>query len=140
MLGSVTCQKVCQPEAPSVTAPSSSSCPCASMTGMSSRAIKGKVTKIVANRMPGQAKMILISCCCSQVPNDPWAPNSSTKTSPEMTGETEKGKSMRVTRKLFPRKENLVIAHDAANPKSRLSTTATVALNAVSLKAAIASG
>ena len=35
------------------------------MSGMSSRATKGNVTKMVASTMPGTAKMILMSCSCS---------------------------------------------------------------------------
>ena len=62
MLGSVTLQNICQPEAPSTSAASSSSRPCACISGISSRATNGKVTKIVASTMPGTAKMILMSC------------------------------------------------------------------------------
>ena len=58
MFGSVTRRNVCQPLAPSTIAASSSSVPCSSMSGISSRATKGKVTKIVASTMPGTAKMI----------------------------------------------------------------------------------
>ena len=62
MFGSVTRQKICQPLAPSTRAASSSSVPCACISGISSRATKGKVTKTVASTMPGTAKMILMSC------------------------------------------------------------------------------
>ena len=78
MLGSVTRRNVCQPEAPSTSAASSSSRPCACISGISSRATKGKVTKMVASTMPGTAKMILMSCSASQGPNQPCAPNTST--------------------------------------------------------------
>ncbi len=64
MLGSVTCQKVCQPLAPSTMAACSSSLPCACISGISSRAMNGKVTNTVASTMPGTAKMILMSCVC----------------------------------------------------------------------------
>ena len=53
MLGSVTSRKSCQPRAPRLTAATSSSEPSASMSGMSSRAITGKVTKMVASTSPG---------------------------------------------------------------------------------------
>src|SRR3989475_3473944 len=56
MLGKVTFQKVCQPVAPSTMAACSSSLPCACISGISSRAMKGKVTKMVASTMPGTAK------------------------------------------------------------------------------------
>ena len=74
MFGSVTRRKVCQPEAPSVSAASSSSRPCACMSGISSRAMNGKVTKIVASTIPGTAKMTLRSCAASHGPNHPCAP------------------------------------------------------------------
>ena len=78
MLGSVTCQKVCQPLAPSTCAACSSSLPCACMSGISSRAMKGKVTNTVASKMPGTAKMTLMSCAASHGPSQPCAPNTST--------------------------------------------------------------
>ena len=78
MLGSVTYQKVCQPVAPSTMAACSSSLPCACISGISSRAMNGKVTNTVASTMPGTAKMILMSCAASHGPNQPLAPNTST--------------------------------------------------------------
>jgi len=77
-LGSVMRQRMCQPEAPSTRAASSSSFPCDSISGISSRATNGKVTKMVASTIPGTANTMLMSCSCSQEPNQPWAPNSST--------------------------------------------------------------
>ena len=63
MLGSVTRQKVCQPLAPEHDArPPPLRVPCACISGISSRATNGKVTKMVASTMPGTAKMILMSC------------------------------------------------------------------------------
>ena len=56
MFGSVTVRKARSPEAPSVSAASSSARPCSCMIGISSRATKGKVTNIVASTMPGTAK------------------------------------------------------------------------------------
>ena len=58
MFGSVTVQKVRQPDAPRVSAASSSARPCSIITGISSRATKGKVTNMVARMMPGMAKTI----------------------------------------------------------------------------------
>src|SRR3546814_4313555 len=54
-IGNVTCQKVCQPLAPSDNAASSFSRPCSVISGMSSRATNGKVTKIVASTKIGRA-------------------------------------------------------------------------------------
>ncbi|EDT00985.1 hypothetical protein BamIOP4010DRAFT_5511 [Burkholderia ambifaria IOP40-10] len=76
--GSVTRRKICQPDAPSTRAASSSSVPCACISGISSRATNGNVTKIVASTMPGTAKMICTSWSCSHGPSQPCAPNSST--------------------------------------------------------------
>ena len=56
MFGSVTRQKVCHPFAPRVTAEYSSSVPCACMRGISSRATKGNVTKVVASTIPGRRR------------------------------------------------------------------------------------
>ena len=107
MLGSVTRKKVCQPLAPSTIAASSSSVPCSCISGISSRATKGAVTKVVASTMPGTAKMILMSCSTSQAPNQPWAPKSSTKIMPEITGETANGRSIRVISRFLPRELEL---------------------------------
>ena len=78
MLGSVTRQKVCQPLAPSESAASSSVLPWSCISGISSRAMKGKVTKIVASTMPGTAKMISMLLALSNGPSQLCAPNSST--------------------------------------------------------------
>ena len=78
MLGRVTRKNVCHPDAPSEMAASSSSFPCACINGISSRAMNGKVTKMVASTMPGTAKISLISCACNHGPNQPLAPNNST--------------------------------------------------------------
>jgi hypothetical protein len=110
------------------------------MRGMSSRATKGAVTKVVARTMPGTAKMILISCSPSQLPNQPWAPNRSTKIMPEITGDTAKGRSMRVMSRCFPGNSNLAMHHAAATPKIRFTGTAMLATSSVSLAALSASG
>ncbi|PTV93391.1 hypothetical protein C8J27_1176 [Rhodobacter aestuarii] len=57
MLGSVTAKSVRQPPAPRVSAASSSERPSSTMTGMISRATKGKVTNRVASTIPGSAKI-----------------------------------------------------------------------------------
>ena len=140
MFGSVTVKKVRQPEAPRVSAASSSALPCSCITGISSRATKGKVTNIVARTMPGTAKTICTPCAISQAPTSPCAPKSSTKQRPATTGETENGRSMKVMRKALPRKSNLAIAQAAATPKTALSGTAMAAAISVSWIAARTSG
>ena len=57
-----------------------------------------------------------------------------------MTGETEKGRSMKVIRICLPRKSNFAIAHAAATPKTRFAGTAIAAASTVSRIAASASG
>src|SRR6478609_1139584 len=59
---------------------------------------------------------------------------------PEMTGETAKGRSMSVIRRLLPRKLYLAMSHEAARPKTRLAGTAIAAVVSVSLIALSASG
>src|ERR1700730_9010445 len=85
--------------------------------------MNGKVTKMVASRMPGSAKMILMSCAASHAPNRPCSPNSSTKTRPAMTGETENGRSISVMRIFLPQNSNFAMAQAAARPKALLSRT-----------------
>src|SRR6476469_2135991 len=140
MLGSVTRQKVWQPDAPSVSAASSSARPWALINGMSWRATNGKVTKRVASTNPGKAKMMRMSWSWSHGPNQPWAPNNSTNTSPETTGETEKGSSISAISAVLPGKSNLAIAQAAATPKMVLSGTEMAATSRVSLIDARASG
>jgi hypothetical protein len=140
MFGRVTRQNVCQPLAPSESAVSSSSLPCDCMTGMSSRATNGKVTKIVASTIPGTAKTMWMPCACRNAPNQPLLPNSRMKTRPAMTGDTANGRSISVTSALLPRNSNFAIAHAAATPKIMLSGTVIAATNSVSLTAAKASG
>ena len=55
-MGSVTRKKICRPPAPSMRAASSSSVPCSCISGISSRATNGKVTKMVASTMPGHGE------------------------------------------------------------------------------------
>src|ERR1700722_8738228 len=135
ILGSVTRQKVCQPVAPSDSAVSSSSLPCACITGMSSRAMNGKVTNMVASTMPGTANTTRMWWTRRYPPNQPCEPNSRMKMSPAMTGDTAKGRSMSVINALLPRNSNLAIAHAAATPNTRLKGTATAATRSVSLTA-----
>jgi hypothetical protein len=68
MFGSVISRKSCKGRAPRLTAATSSSAPIASMSGISSRATIGKVTKAVANTRPGKAKTIFTSCARSHGP------------------------------------------------------------------------
>src|SRR5207249_4588561 len=74
MLGSVISRNTCQPRAPRLTAATSSSAPIASMSGISSRATTGKVTKAVARTRPGRAKTIFRSWARSQGPKVPCRP------------------------------------------------------------------
>ena len=112
---------------PSVNAASSSARPCSTITGISSRATKGKVTKVLASTMPGRAKMIFRSCSRSHSPIQPCRPNTSTKIRPAITGLTENGRSISVSSTLLPLNSNLAIAQAAARPKSRLSGTTSAA-------------
>ena len=61
MLGRVMRKKVVKPPAPRVSAAASSSDPWSCISGISSRATKGKVTRMVARTSPVVAKMILMS-------------------------------------------------------------------------------
>src|ERR1039457_226851 len=140
MFGSVTRQNVCQPLAPSVSAASSSSVPCACMSGINSRATNGNVTNIVASTMPGTAKMILMSWSLSHGPNQPCSPKINTKIKPETTGETENGRSISVVSTCLPGKSNFAMAHDAATPNTIFNGTAIPAAIKVNLMAASAIG
>src|SRR6478609_9210886 len=131
-LGSVIRQRICSPLAPSVSAASSSSLPCACITAISSRATNGKVTTVVAMTIPGTAKMTFTSCSLSQGPNQPRAPNNSTKTKPEITGETLNGKSTMMTSTLLPKKSYLEMSQAAATPNTTFSGTAMLAVSSVS--------
>ena len=136
----MTRQKVCQPLAPSDTAAVSSSAPCSSISGISPRATNGKVTNSVASTMPGTAKMIWISCSRSQGPSRPCSPNSSTKIRPEITGDTAKGRSIRLTSRFLPRNSKRVMHQAAASPKAALSGTQIAATSSVRRMAASAWG
>src|SRR3546814_15988132 len=107
---------------------------------MSSRATNGKVMKTVARTIPGTAKMICRSCCASLAPNHPCAPKSSTKIRPDTTGDTEKGKSMKVMSRLCPGKSNLAIDQEAARTKRQVNGTLMTATRRVSLRADTAMG
>src|SRR5258708_2079885 len=109
------------------------------MSGISSRATKGKVTKMVASTMPGRAKMILTACSESQEPNQPCSPKRSTNTRPEITGETAKGRSIKVMSRFLPVNSNFATAQDAARPKTTLAGTAiaaTVSVSRIALRVA----
>src|SRR4051794_1563365 len=73
--------------------------------------------------MPGTANSTWMSCACSKDPKNPCAPNSSTKTRPEITGLTENGRSISEIRMVLPENSNLVIAHAAITPNTRLRLT-----------------
>src|ERR1700709_1046069 len=134
ILGNVTRKKVCSPDAPSEIAASSSSVPCSCISGISARATNGNVTKVVASAMPGTANSTWILCACIHGPQKPCAPNSSTKTRPEITGLTENGRSISEIRNVLPGNSNLVMAQAAITPNTRLRLTeiaATVSVNRI---------
>src|SRR4029079_1640725 len=101
---------------------------------------KGKVTKMVAMMIPTAVKMMWIPCAFSHGPNHPCAPNNSTKMRPETTGDTENGKSIKVTRTFFPGKRHLATHQAAATPKTTFNGTATAATSSVRNTAARVSG
>src|SRR5258708_22104998 len=140
IFGKVTRKKVCRPDAPSEIAASSSCVPCSCISGISARATNGNVTKMVASAMPGTANSTWTLWLCSHGPQYPCAPNSSTKTRPEITGLTENGKSISEIRKVLPRNSNLAIAQAATIPNTRLRLTEIAATHSVSLIADSASG
>src|SRR3954451_1196103 len=134
MFGRVTRKKVCRPDAPSEIAASSSCVPCSCISGISARATNGNVTKIVASAMPGAANNTWMLCAAIHGPKNPCAPNSSTKTRPEITGLTENGRSISEIRNVLPRNSNFVIAQAAIKPNTRLRLTeiaATVSVNRI---------
>ena len=90
--------------------------------------------------IPGTANTMRMPCAANQGPNHPCNPNSKMNTMPEMTGDTEKGRSISVISKLLPWNSNLVIAQAEATPKTRLSGTAIAAVSNVNSIAANASG
>ncbi len=67
-----------KPLAPSEIAASSSVVPCSCISGTSSRATKGSVTKIVASTMPGTANTIWMPWAVSHGLSGLLAPNIST--------------------------------------------------------------
>ena len=140
MFGRVTFQKVCQPEAPRTIAASSSSVPCASISGISSRATKGTVIKTVASTIAGTAYRILMSWSSNQFPIQPCVPKISASIKPAITGETENGRSIKVVKIDFPRKLNLATDHAAATPNTTFNGTAIAAVSKVSLTADKVSG
>ncbi len=131
MFGSVTRQNVCQPDAPRLSAASSSSAPWLSISGISSRATNGNVTNAVARISPGVAKMTGKPASRSHTPKAPCAPNSSTNANPATTGETENGRSISVTSSPRPGKRKRAMDHAAATPNTVLSSTAVGATTSV---------
>ena len=98
--------------------------PCACISGISSRATNGKVTKIVASTMPGTAKMILMSCAASHGPNQPC---SAEQQHEDQAGDHRRDGERQVDQRdqqRLPGNSNLAIAQAAATPKTRLSGTA----------------
>ncbi|MNM67463.1 hypothetical protein D3C81_789990 [compost metagenome] len=154
MFGSVTFQNICQALAPSVSAASSSSLPCCSISGINSRAMNGNVTNTVASTMPGMANTMRGNCSsvspstgrCTRRPssmngqNQPSRPNNRMNTSPATTGDTENGRSIKVTNQRFPGKLCLLTTQAAATPKTRFNGTTMAVTMSVSFTADNASG
>ena len=138
--GKVTRKKVDTKPAPSMAAASSCARPCACISGITVRATKGKVTNTVASTMPGVANTICTSCAASAWPNQPLAPNSSTQTRPEITGEMVSGNSMITSSTRLPGKSNFVRHQAAARPHAVFSGTAMAATSKVRRMAESASG
>jgi hypothetical protein len=65
--------------------------------------------------------------------NQPCAPNNRTKINPEITGDTENGRSINVVNRLLPLNSKRVIAQAAATPNTVFNGTVTNAVNKVSL-------
>src|SRR5690349_5383919 len=84
--------------------------------------------------------MIRNPACSSSGPNQPFAPNSSTHTSPEITGDTETGSSISVINNARPANWNLPMHHAAASPQNVFTGTLIAATSKVSSIAVIASG
>ena len=104
------------------------------------RATNGKVTSTVARTRPGTAKITCRPARSSIGPNQPLAPNSSTQTRPEITGETENGSSIRVISRLRPRNWKRPMHQAAASPHTVFSGTLIAATSNVSPIAATVSG
>ena len=102
--GNVIFLKIVSPFAPINAAASSSSVPCDSRTGISSREINGNVTNIVARIIPGTAKITFISSSCKRGYKILCLPKVSTNIRPAITGDTVTGKSMSVVRIFLPLK------------------------------------
>ena len=142
MFGSVTRKNVCKPLAPSTRAASSSSRARSPPSPGSSRGRRtGTRRRSSPARCPGTAKMIWMSCSASHGPKQPCRPNSSTNTSPEMTGETANGRSISVISSCLPRKVELGDRPAGDRRRRRRFTgTAIAAASSVSRSAASASG
>src|SRR4249919_32779 len=140
MLGRVTRRNTCHAPAPSERAASSSSAPCCSINGISSRATKGKVMNKVASTIAGGANNTCTSCRNRMSANHPSRPNSNTRHRPATTGETAKGKSISASSARLPRNSKRVTAHAVAIPKNALSGITIAAVISVSFNAARASG
>src|SRR6478609_4152501 len=140
MDGSVMRQNVCHHWAPSVEDASSWSVPSSCSTGSTSRMTNGTVTKMLANTMPGNPKMILKPRSLSTNPNNPAEPHSRISATPTTTGDTANGRSMIACSTLLPR--NLLRASTSAvgTPKITLSGTTIATTTSDSCSAETAAG
>src|SRR3569832_1060313 len=80
-----------RPRAPGDAAAAAAARPCSCMSGMSSRATNGNVTKTVASTMPGTAKINWMSCASSHGPNQPCRPGGGAGGGPAGAGEAGGG-------------------------------------------------
>ena len=87
---------------------------------------------MVARIRPGTAKMIWMPARFSIGPNQPLAPNSSTQTRPEITGDTSSGSSISVISRPRPGKRKRPMHQAAATPHTAFSGTVTAATIRVS--------
>ena len=142
MFGSVTRQSVCQPVAPSTTAASSSSrLPCACISGISSRAMNGKVTKIGRQHDARHREDDLHVVLLQPRPEPALQPedqhiDEARHDRRDREWQVDQG----VISSDLPLKSYLAIAHAAATPKTRLAGTAIAAAVSVRRIADSASG
>ena len=105
-------------------AASSSLAPWSCISGISSRATNGKVTKMVASTMPGTAKMILMSCVDQPRPEPALRAEQQHVDQAGDHRRHRERQSISVTSRFLPRNSNLAMAQAAATPKTTFSGTA----------------
>ena len=120
MFGSVTRKNVCKPLAPSTRAASSSS---RARRFHDRDDLARHERKRHEDRRQHDARArrrrSWMSWSISHGPSQPWRPNSSTKTMPEITGDTANGRSISVISRLLPRKLELARSPSRARRRTR---------------------